>query len=460
MPMTSSWRAISAATVPIDEDKASKMIHLRKPRQPALLAMLLILLLVPTVQTLAEVEPLDRVVAIVDEDVIVRSELNAESAKVIAALKQRGADLPPQSALDRQVLDRLILNKLQLARASKLGISISEEMLAQTIGDVARKNNLTLTQFREVLQADGINFSSYRESIREQLAIHQLLEREVLKQITVTDEELEAFKARKGSLTGRTDYHLLHILIATPEGASADQLEKARTKAEQLVREMRQGADFSATALTHSDSQQALDGGDLGWRTSGQLPTLFVDKVDKMDKGEISDPIQSPSGYHIIKLVDFKGGERHMIDQTRVRHILITTNEVTSNEDAKTRLGQLRQRIVGGEDFNNLARSNSEDKGSAIKGGELGWVTPGDLVPRFESEMNKLGINQISEPFQTEFGWHIVQVLERRRHDSTEDVIKAEVRGAIRKRKFTEESELYLRRLKDEAYIFIVLDDA
>ena len=204
----------------------------------------------------------------------------------------------------------------------------------------------------------------------------------MLKQIRVTDEELEAFNARKGSLSGRTDYHLLHILIATPEGASADQLEIARNKAQQLVRELRQGLDFSTAALTQSDGQQALDGGDLGWRTSGQLPTIFVDKVDEMEKGEISDPIHSPSGYHIIKLLDFKGGgTRHIIDQTRVRHILINTNEVTSNEDAKTRLGQLRQRIVGGEDFTSLARSHSDDKGSAIKGGELGWVTSGRSGP-------------------------------------------------------------------------------
>ena len=445
--------------MPIDEDKATNMIHFLKCRQLTLLSIFFFLLLIQA-QVHAEVEPLDRVVAIVDEDVVVRSELNAEAAKIIATLKQRGANLPPQSALDRQVLERLILNKLQLARAAKLGISISEDVLAQTIGDIARKNNLTLSQFREVLQADGISFSSYRQTIRDQLMIHQLLEREVLKQITVNDEELEAFKTRKGSMSGRTDYYLLHILIATPDGASADQLEVARNKAQQLVRELRQGLDFSATALTQSDGQQALDGGDLGWRTSGQLPTLFVDRVDDMEKGEISDPIHSPSGYHIIKLVDFKGGERHIIDQTRVRHILISTNEVTSNEDAKTRLSQLRQRIIGGEDFTNLARSNSDDKSSAIKGGELGWVTSGDLVPRFENVMNRLEIGQTSEPFQTDFGWHIIQVQERRKHDGTEDVIKAEVRSAIRKRKFTEESEFYLRRLKDEAYIVILLDDA
>ncbi|MCB1862581.1 MAG: peptidylprolyl isomerase [Gammaproteobacteria bacterium] len=435
------------------------MTQLQKLRQAILLSVVWPLFLLQTAAVQAEIEPLDSVVAIVDEDVIVRSELNAETAKIVAALQQRGAALPAASVIDRQVLERLILNKLQLARAAKLGISISEDVLAQTIGDIVRKNNLTLSEFRQVLQADGISFNSYRQSIRDQLTIRELLEREVLKQIRVTDEELEAFKARKGNLSGRTDYHLLHILIATPEGASADQLEAARSKAQQLVVELRQGRDFSATALSQSDGQQALDGGDLGWRASGQLPTLFADKVDLMEKGEISDPIHSPSGYHIIKLADYKGGERHIIDQTRVRHILINTNEVTSNDDAKTRLEQLRQRIIGGEDFTNLARAHSDDKASAIKGGELGWVTSGDLVPRFENEMQQLEIGQLSQPFRTDFGWHIIQVMERRKHDGTEEVIKAEAKGAIRKRKFTEESELYLRRLKDEAYIVITLND-
>ena len=422
--------------------------------------MLLIVLLISALPTVAEVEPIDRIVAIVDEDVVVRSELDAELRRVVAALRQRGAPLPPQQSLERQVLERLILHKLQLAKAAKLGISISEDVLAQTIGDIARENKLTLSEFRRVLQEEGVSFTAYRENIREELIIRQLLEREVLKQIRVTDQELQAVTARKSNLTGRTDYHLQHILIATPEGASSDQLEKARNRAQQLVTEIRQGRDFASAALAESDGQQALEGGDLGWRSGSQLPTIFVDQVDKMQKGEVSDPIQSAIGYHLIKLVDFKGGERHIIDQTLVRHILINTNEVTSNEDARTRLEQLRQRITGGEAFDALARSHSDDKGSAIKGGELGWVTQGDLVPRFENEMAQLAIGQVSQPFQTDFGWHIIQVMDRRKHDNTEDVMKAEIRSAIRKRKFAEESELYLRRLKDEAYIVSLLNDA
>jgi peptidyl-prolyl cis-trans isomerase SurA len=408
----------------------------------------------------AEVQPLDQIVAIVDEDVVVRSELEVETRRILGALRQRNAQIPPRRNLERQVLERLVLKKLQMARAQALGISIGEDVLAQAIGNIARENNLTLSEFRAVLESEGMSFNSYRQSIREQLTQRQLLDREVMRKIRVSDQELETFNSRQKNLSGRTDYHLLHILIATTEGSSADQLEQAYEKAARLVARAQQGEEFSALALTESDGRQALEGGDLGWRKSNQLPSLFVDKVDTMARGEVSAPIQSPSGYHIIKLVDYKGGERHIIDQTRVRHILINTNEITSNKDAQIRLQQLRQRILGGDDFDLLARSHSDDKTTALNGGELGWVTAGDLVPRFEEEMSKLQPGELSQPFQTDFGWHILQVLERRKHDSTEEVVKAGARAAIRKRKFNEESELYLRRLKDEAFILTMLDDA
>ncbi|MCB1758986.1 MAG: peptidylprolyl isomerase [Gammaproteobacteria bacterium] len=408
----------------------------------------------------AEVQPLDQIVAIVDEDVVVRSELEQETTRILSTLRQRNAQIPPRNVLERQVLERLVLKKLQMARAQALGITIGEDVLAQTIGNIARENNLTLSEFRSVLESEGMSFDSYRQSVREQLTQRQLLDREVMRKIRVSDQELATFNSRQKNLSGRTDYHLLHILVAIDEGSSAEQLEQAREKAARLAERVQQGEEFSSLALTESDGRQALEGGDLGWRKSDQLPSLFVDIVDKMARGEVSAPIQSPSGYHIIKLVDYKGGERHIIDQTRVRHILINTNEITSNKDAQTRLQQLRQRILGGDDFAPLARSHSDDKTTAIKGGELGWVTAGDLVPRFEEQMNKLQPGELSQPFQTDFGWHIVQVLERRKHDSTEEVVKAGARAAIRQRKFNEESELYLRRLKDEAFILTMLDDA
>ncbi|HEB97165.1 MAG TPA: molecular chaperone SurA [Sedimenticola thiotaurini] len=409
---------------------------------------------------LAAAEPLDEIVAVVDEDVVTRSELDQEVNRIRVQLRARGTTgMPPREVLERQVLDRVIMRKLELAAAKRAGIEVGEGEVAQAVNGIARKAGLTLSEFREALQQEGMDLRSFREGIRKQMIIQRLLQKEVTQRIRVTDQEVKNFLARKpAGPTGRSEYHLRHILIATPEGASPEQLEQARKKAERLVQELRNGLDFATAALTESDSQQALEGGDLGWRRTDQLPTLFVDRVATMERGEISDPIRSASGYNIIKVEDYKGGDRMIVEQTRVRHILIKTSEVTSDEDARTRLEQLRQRIEGGDDFADLARANSEDTASAIKGGDLGWVSAGDLLPRFEEEMNRLEIGELSEPIRTEFGWHLLQVLDRRSYDSTEEVKKAEARDKIRKRKFEEESELYLRRLRDEAFIEKKLD--
>ncbi len=425
-----------------------------------LIPLLLLWLLLPASIPAAEVEPLDKIVAIVDEDVIMRSELDAEITTIKAKLQEKGAPIPPDDVLQRQVMDRLIMKKLQLAAAARSGIQVGEDILAQAIGNIARNAGLTMSQFRQVLQDGGISFRHYREGIRQQIIIQQLLQKEVLQRIKVTDQEVKVFLAHQGNkIKGRAAYRLRHILIATPEGASADELQAAREKAQRLVEELRAGRDFAAAAMAESDGQQALSGGDLGWRKTKELPTLFAEQASSMERGDISDPIHTSSGYHIIKVEDYKGGDRHIINQTHVRHILIKTNEVTSEEDARSRLQQLKLRIEGGDDFAALARANSDDKGSAIEGGDLGWVTPGDLVPSFETEIASLAPGEISEPFRTDFGWHIAQVLERRQHDSTEEVQKAEARKAIRERKFQEERELFLRRLRDEAYIVKKLDD-
>ena len=408
----------------------------------------------------AEVEELDRIVAVVDEDVIVTSELDAEMLKTVTELRQRGTRMPSREVLEKQVLERLILKKLELNRAQLAGITISEDVLAQTIGNLARQNNMTLSEFRQTLEEAGMSFRGFRESIREQIIVNRLLDQEVRRRIRVTDQEIQAFISREAVNFGKpTDYYLLHILIAVPDGASAEQLEKARTKAEQLTRQLREGLDFRTAALNESDGRQALEGGDLGWLAANQLPTLFADQILQMERNEISDPIRSSSGFHIVMVEDYKGGERKIVNQTKVRHILIRTDEVTADEDARIRLAQLRQRIIGGDDFASLARSHSDDKTSAIEGGELGWVTSGDLVPSFESEINSLEIGHLSEPFRTDFGWHIVEVLDRRQQDSTEAVQKAEAKEAITKRKFIEENALYLRRLRDEAFVDIRLDD-
>ncbi|MEE9357059.1 peptidylprolyl isomerase [Candidatus Vondammii sp. HM_W22] len=407
----------------------------------------------------AGVQDVNSIVAIVDDDIVARSELDNEVHKIITQLRQKGTRLPPQEVIEKQVLERLILKKLQLAAAERAGINISEDILAQAINNIARKNNLNLSEFRRVLESGGISFKEFRQGIREQIVTQRLKDQEVRRRIRVTDQEVNAFIARQSTSVGRrTGYHLLHILIATPEGSSSEDLDASRTKAERVITELRRGDDFHAMALAESDGRQALEGGDLGWRPTNQLPTIFVDRVAAMERGEISDPIHTPSGYHIVKLADYKGGDKQIITQTKAQHILINTNEITSDNDARTRLEQLELRIERGDSFSDLARSHSDDKSSAIKGGDLGWVTQGDLLPYFEEQMKKLAPGELSEPFRTEFGWHIVQVLERREHDSTQDVQKAEAKEAISKRKTAEQSELYLRKLRDEAYVDIRLN--
>ncbi|PUD98804.1 MAG: molecular chaperone SurA [Candidatus Sedimenticola endophacoides] len=409
----------------------------------------------------ADVQSLDRIIAIVNDDVVVASELEGELAGIVAQLRQKGARIPPREVLERQLVERLILNKLQMAAAAAAGITVTEETLAQAVNNIARKNGLGLSQFRQALEQNGIDLRQFREGIREQITIQRLRDQQIKRRIRVTDREIEAFLARASSgLDSRSDYHLLHILVSTPEAASPEQTRNARDKAQRLVGEIRQGADFRALAIAESDSRQALEGGDLGWLPANQLPTLFTDTVRGMERGQVSEPIRTPSGYHIILLEDYRGGERVIITQTQARHILIRSNEIVSEDDARVRLQQLKSRIESGDDFATLARSHSDDKTSAINGGDLGWITPGDMLPSFEEEMDQLAPGQISAPFRTDFGWHIVQVLERRQHDSTQAVERSEAYKAIQKRKLSEETELYLRRLRDEAYVELRLDDA
>ena len=401
----------------------------------------------------------DRIVALVNDDIISQSELDSALNTLLLQL-DKNTQLPPMAALRKQVLDRLILKKLQLEAATLAGINVGEDQLAQTISNIAKQNNLSISQFREALEQQGMSFNSYREEIRSQLILAKLQDQEIRNRIRVSDQEVDTFLSQNAKNSGENaNYHLSHILVATPEGASPEQLQEAETKANRIVGQLRDGADFKTMALSESDSSQALEGGDLGWRAANQLPTIFAEQVKNMAVGDVSNPIHTPSGFHIIKLNDIQGQQRVIITQTHVRHILINTNELTSDEDAVTRLSQLKLRIEGGDDFGNLARSHSDDKSTAINGGDLGWTTPGDLFPQFEQVVRKLAPGEVSEPFRTDLGWHLVQVMERREHDNTATLQKAEAKRAIIKRKMEEESELYLRRLRDEAYVDIRLEE-
>ncbi|MCI0400969.1 MAG: peptidylprolyl isomerase [Gammaproteobacteria bacterium] len=400
------------------------------------------------------VEPLDSIVAVVNDDVIMQSELENRTRTVEAQLKHNGTAIPPQLVLQKQVLERLILMKLQLQLAQSTGIRVDDDTLNRAIGRIAENNGMSLSQFREILERDGYNFAAFREDMRDEITITQLRQRQIDNQITVTDREIDnLLSTQKNQGDVNAEYHLAHILIATPEAASPEQLQSRQQKAEQVLAQLRAGADFKETAVAVSDGQQALDGGDLGWRKADQLPTIFAAIVPKMNTGDVSDLIQSASGFHIIKVLGIRGSSQHMVTQTHVRHILVRPSETTSNEAAQTRLEQLKPRVAGGEDFAELARSHSDDTASAINGGDLGWVNPGDLVPEFEAAMDSLSLGQTSDPVRTQFGWHLIQVIDRRDHDSTEEVKRAEAREVIRQRKIQENQEAWLRQMRDEAYV-------
>jgi peptidyl-prolyl cis-trans isomerase SurA len=425
---------------------------------------LLLLLLVGFSGTVAaaKVQDVDRIVAVVDDAVVVRSEVNEKLTQVMAQLRAKKAQLPPRNVLERQILERLILDKIQLAAAAQAGINVGEEMLAQAVSNIARNNKMSLSEFRSAVEHSGISFSKFRTQIRDQIVKERYRNKEMRSRIHVTEREIDDFIAhsKQAPAAKKSAFHLLHILVATPEGSSADKIKKAKRKANNLVKKLRSGGDFQNTALTESDGQQALEGGDLGWRSANQLPSVFAKIVPKMERGEVSAPIRTSSGFHIIKLADYKGGKaNNLIKQSRARHILIRTNEITSDDDARIRLEQLKQRLDGGEDFAALARSHSDDQASSIKGGELGWINPGDVVPEFEQVLNNLSENQNSKPFRSRYGWHIVQLMERRRHDMTGDIQRSQAREAIHKRKAVEETQLLLRRLRDEAYVEIRLEE-
>ncbi|AGA91944.1 parvulin-like peptidyl-prolyl isomerase [Thioflavicoccus mobilis 8321] len=424
----------------------------------SLLLSWLMALLLPCLAAAANTE-LDAIVAVVNDDVIVASELRTEIDLVVPQMEQRGTPIPPRDVLERQVLDRLILKRLQLQRADALGIKVDDAMLNRALESIAARNGLGVDELRQALEASGVNFDDFREDTRTQILISQLQNQEVVKNIQVTDQEVDRFLEKESSrLIERTAVHLQHILIAVPEGANEEEVERARQKAQALVAQLRGGADFARVAAANSDGRQALEGGDLGWFEMAAVPSLVSDLAFTMAKGEISDPVRSPSGFHIVRMADIRGSGPQIVTQTHARHILIRTNELVSDADARRRLEQLRMRIVGGEDFATLARANSDDTGSALRGGDLGWLSPGDTVTEFDTQMATLAPGQVSAPFRTSFGWHLVQVLERREQDTTDEVMRHKAREAIRERKATEEIELWLQRLRAEAYVEVRLD--
>lgn len=398
---------------------------------------------------------INSIVAIVNDNVITLTELDNEIRTIKTQLRQQRAPLPDDKQLKKQVLERLILMRIQLQQAQQRHLNVDDESLNRAISNVARNNGMDIMRFRAALESSGMKFDEYRERIRNEMIISRLQQRQVFRKINVTDQEIEDFLANQ-ELQDRSseEYRLQHLLLVVPEAAGGDAIQSIKTKAENILAQLKSGADFTKMVIENSDGQQALDGGDLGWRKLAQIPSLFVDEITKMNVGDVSDIVRSPSGFHIIKLSDKRSNEpQHIVSQTHARHILLQTNDLQSEEEVKSRLLQLKQRIDSGEDFATIAAANSQDKGSAGSGGDLGWVNPGIMVKDFEEAMNQLQVGQISEPIKTQFGWHLIKVEERRNYDNTEQFMKNRAREYIQEQKRGPALQNWLRQIRDEAFV-------
>jgi peptidyl-prolyl cis-trans isomerase SurA len=401
-------------------------------------------------------ELLDRIAAIVNDGLVLKSELDAQMDAVTKRLQEQKVELPSQSVLKQQVLDRLILQEIQSQHAKRVGLTVSDEQLNSALQEIASRNKIPFDQLPTALAAQGVDYKQYREGMRKELTLSTLRQRDVISHINVSPHELEQFLARQQTAAASDEFNVSHILLSLPEAATPQQLEEITHKAQDLSARAAKGEDFGQLAIANSNSQTALDGGQLGWRKGTQLPEFILQLVTKMKAGDVSQPVRTPSGFHIVKLNERRSGEAQVIiNQIHVRHILMKTNELDDDETVRQKLSKLRERILKGEDFGGLASTNSADPGSAPDGGDLGWSGPGTFVPEFDKAIADLKTNEISEPFKSRYGWHIVQMLGTRTYDSTDDVRRQRAFAAIRESKADEETELWLRRLRDEAFVEI-----
>ncbi len=399
-------------------------------------------------------EMLDRIAAIVNEGLVLKSELDAQMDSVTKRLQEQKVELPSQSVLKQQVLDRLIVQEIEAQHAKRVGLTVSDEQLNGALQEIASRNKIPFDQMPTALAAQGVDYKQYRESMRKELTLNTLRQRDVISHINVSPHELEQFLARQQSSAANDEFNVSHILLSLPEAATPQQLEEITHKAQDLAARASKGEDFGQLAIANSNSQTALDGGQLGWRKGTQLPQFILDLVTQMKPGAVSVPVRTPSGFHIVKLNERRSGEAQVIiNQIHARHILMKTNELDDDETVRQKLSKLRDRILKGENFAGLASTNSADPGSAPDGGDLGWSGPGTFVPEFDKAIADLKTNEISEPFKSRYGWHIVQMLGTRTYDSTDDMRRQRAFAAIRESKADEETELWLRRLRDEAFV-------
>jgi len=424
---------------------------------PFLLAPLLLLPLEAPAQRLSLV---DRIVAVVNKEVITLSELNEAIGAAERQLRRQGTQAPARDVLERQMLERLILDKAQLQLARDNGIRVDDTQVDRAVQRIAEQNNLTLSDFRAALERDGVAFETFRQDLRDQIILTRLREREVDDKIQVSDTEIDLFLEENNAQSAvRAEYNLAHILVRVPDQASPERIEAARAKAEKARAEA-EGGDFRAVAASYSDAPDALQGGAIGWRTGDRLPELFAEAVAKMNPGQVSAVLRSSAGFHVLKLIDRRGAvpPNVPITQTRARHILIRTSDTVSEADARRRLLGLRERIVSGADFAALARANSDDS-TAARGGDLDWIYPGDTVPEFERALQELKPGELSQPVRTPFGFHLIQVMERRSAELSPERRRLQARQALRERKSDDAFQQWLRQLRDQTYVELRLEE-
>ena len=430
-------------------------------RMNKLLATLILLLALaaPFAQAqLMPTEKLDGIVAVLDGDVILRSELERQVATVQAQYANNPQQLPPRAELERQVLDRLIMSKLQVARADETGIRIADSEIDQTLSQIAAQNRMDVDQLRQAITRQGMSWEQFRHNVHDESLIQKLRQRVVQSRVQVSDTEIELLLKNGGVQRGQL--HLGHIQITLPDGASPEQIAAAQAKAEDVARQIRDGMDFAAAAIRYSDAQNALDGGDLGWRSYDELPPAFAEIAEKLQIGQSAPPVRGPNGFHIIKLIERREATSDLVTEYHARHILVRITEIVSAAQAEKTIRDLRARILAGEDFAKLAKEFSNDTGTANLGGDMGWFVKGAYGSKIGEMLTETKVGEISEPFLSDAGWHILEPLATRTEDKTAEAERDKARQTLGSRKAEEEYGNFLRQIRAEAYIEIRLPGA
>ena len=406
----------------------------------------------------AEEVILDRIVAIVHDDVVMASELENRTNDIYARLQESGTEAPPREVLVPQVLDRLILERLQLIKGARVNLRISDADLNQALEDAAQRQGTTVDRLTERAHQRGVTLASLHHQMRNEMIIAKVQEGSINRRISITEQDIDNFLiSEEGRSWSSPDVNLGHILLSLSSGAPRDEVAEVEQKIRDLYNQLQDGADFKNLAVANSMGQNALSGGDLGWRKTEQLPSLFIAAIENLSPGQISEPIRSDAGYHLLKLYDQRGSVKRLVVQHKVRHILLTPNEIRNDEETLKEINDLRAELINGGDFVALSKEHSEDIATSLSGGELGWSVPGQFVPLFEKTMSEVEINQVSEPFSSQFGWHILQVTERREQDFSEDIKRSQAHNILKRRKFDEELEIWLKEIRDEAFVDIKL---